>query len=129
MQVGHNLHFECIQCHEPITFSVLKPHPAQETLECSKCKKKYAFGGTTILRHLSKFEALCRQICDSQEILGDTSVSVKIGHEEVSIPYKILLTRLSPVLELVIEGQKIKIAFRLEPSSEIPKLEKVSSLS
>lgn len=87
---------------------------------CSSCNKKYALGEETLKRQLKKFAALCQQIQDSQEILGDASVAVDVGGQSVKIPFKLLLTRLKSVLNLQIGNTKLSVAFRVEPTS-LPK--------
>ena len=121
MQVGHNLQFNCLSCEQPVLFSVLEENNTEGLIVCPHCQKKYAFGTSgTILRHLRQFEALCRQIHASEEILGNTAVAIDIGPHHVRVPYRLLLTRLSSVIELTIGDRKISIAFRLEPLRDIP---------
>ena len=64
---------------------------------------------------MKKFEALCKQICESEEILGNASIGVDCGEHHVKIPYKLLLTRLNSCLDLKIGDQSISITFRIEP--------------
>ncbi len=119
MQVGHQLQFECIACGDAICFSVLDSD--EGALQCSNCHKKYAFD-QDIQRQLGHFEALCRQIHTSKEILGNTCVAVTIGDKEIKVPYKLLLTRLSSIMELEIAGKKVEIKFRLEPIKDVSEL-------
>ena len=118
MQKGHSLEFSCQNCKQPVTFSLfsLEQHMP---LSCPKCQKQYAFDDETLLRQLRKFEALCHQIHESEEILSDTAVGVHIGGEEVKIPFKLLLTRLSTSLDLMIGDQPLAIAFRIEPAQDL----------
>jgi len=119
MQKGHTLHFKCRHCSTPILFSVfeLENH---SLLKCQGCEKKYAFTDASLIRQMKKFEALCRQIHESEEILGSASVGVDVGEHHVKVPFKLLLTRLSSTLDLIMEGQKISIAFRIEPIKDAP---------
>jgi len=71
-------------------------------------------------RQLGQFEALCRQIHASQEILSTTAVGIDLGEHHVKIPYKILLTRLTSSLELTMGDEQISIAFRMEPIKDLP---------
>jgi hypothetical protein len=119
MQKGHTLQFKCLSCSSPITFSVFELD-AQTPICCHECEKKYAFTDATLVRQLKKFEALCRQIQDSEEILGAASVGVDVGEHHVKVPYKLLLTRLSSSLDLNMAGQKISIFFRIEPVRDLP---------
>ena len=70
------------------------------------------------VRQVKKFEALCRVIHESEEILGHASVGVDVGEHHVKVPYKLLLTRLSSSLELNMNGNTVSIAFRSEPTKE-----------
>lgn len=119
MQKGHSLQFKCLSCGTPVTFSVFDLD-SQATICCCSCEKKYAFTDPTLVRQLKKFEALCRQIQDSEEILGAASVGVDVGEHHVKVPYKLLLTRLSSSLDLNMAGQKVSIFFRIEPVRDTP---------
>lgn len=88
---------------------------AHDQIVCHDCNKIYLFSDQNLKRQLSKFEALCKQIVDSKEILSETSVGIDIGEHHVKIPYKLLLTRFNSLLELDFEGEKVAIEFRIEP--------------
>lgn len=117
MQKGHLLEFECVNCHSPVTFSVatndLKP------LECDSCKKKYIFEDPVLIRQLKKFQDLCKQIHESEEILGMTHVGIDVNGQSIKVPYRILLTRLNSALDLVLGDQPLSIRFRIEPSKDL----------
>lgn len=126
MQNGHKLQFHCQSCQEPVVFSVLDPNHFKDTVACTQCGKRYVFEDETILRHLKQFEALCRQIHASEEILGSTGVAIDVGSHHVTVPFNILLTRLSSVIELKMHGKKVVIAFRVEPLRDIPTIARKS---
>lgn len=128
MQMGHKLQFNCQACQIPIVFSVLDFEHFSGIVRCEECGKKYAFDDETLLRHLKQFEALCRQIHASEEILGSTSIAVDVGSHHVKVPFNILLTRLSSVIELKMNGQKVVIAFRVEPLKDVPELQKLAQV-
>lgn len=119
MQKGHTLQFKCLSCGSPVTFSIFDLD-IQAAICCHGCEKKYAFTDPTLIRQLKKFEALCRQIQDSEEILGAACVGVDVGEHHVKVPYKLLLTRLSSSLDLNMAGHKVSIFFRIEPARDIP---------
>src|SRR3989338_1237087 len=102
MQKGHNLEFTCQECQHPIAFSIFHLNETDHTVTCAECHKKYSFDDEIFLRQLNKFVKLCEQIHESEEILGNTSVGVDVGPNHVTIPYKLLLTRLSSSLDLMI---------------------------
>lgn len=120
MQKGRSLEFSCLSCKKPVTFSVFDLNKQDQPLTCSCCNKKYLFDDEILLRQLGLFEKLCRQIHESKEILSQTSVGVDIGSHQVNIPFKILLTRLSSRMDLMMGDTPLTIMFRIEPTEEIP---------
>lgn len=120
MQSGHKLQFHCQECQAPILFSVLDRDHFNQHVVCEACGRKYAFHDETLLRHLTQFEALCHQIYASEEILGSTAIAIDVGTHHVQVPFNILLTRLSSVIELNINGKKSVIFFRIEPLKDVP---------
>jgi len=120
MQTGHKLQFHCQECEAPILFSVLDREHFSRIVPCCECGRKYAFDDETLLRHLTQFEALCHQIYASEDILGSSAIAIDVGKHHVKVPFNILLTRLSSVLELNINGKKSEIFFRVEPLKDVP---------
>jgi hypothetical protein len=120
MQKGHLLQFNCQKCKHPIRFSVFALEARDPIISCTQCQKKYALNDETLKRQLRKFEALCRQILESEEILGNTAVGIDVGEHHVKIPYKLLMTRLSSSLDLKMGDEQVSIAFRMEPLKDLP---------
>lgn len=120
MQKKHKLQFSCLTCKSSICFSIFELDNDNNQISCQQCKKKYVFSDEVLKRQLKKFEALCRQIIDSEEILSNTAVGIDVGEHQVKIPYKLLLTRLSSTLDLIIGDQPITISFRIEPLRDLP---------
>lgn len=122
MQKGHLLQFDCQGCSKPVQFSLFELEETSDpAISCSHCKKKYILKDKNLRRQLSKFQALCWQIADSEEILGESSIGVKVGEQEVLVPYKLLLTRLTSHLKLKIGDEDLSIVFRMEPLRDLPK--------
>lgn len=117
-QERKTLQFNCLHCQEPVEFSLFEIEK-EPTFSCTSCHKKYAFSDQFLKQQLRKFEGLCRQLLESEEILGSTYVGVDVGEHHVKIPYKILLTRLNPSLDLKMGDQTITIRFRLEPCKDL----------
>lgn len=117
------LQFNCLECSEPVNFSLFELEK-QPNFACDSCQKKYAFSDNFLKQQLRKFENLCRQLIESEDILGSTSVGVDVGEHHVKIPYKILLTRLNPSLDLKIGDKTLSIRFRLEPCKDLAHLSK-----
>ncbi len=120
MQKGHLLQFDCQSCCQPVQFSLFEIEEGNTAISCSCCKKKYALNDKTLQRQLAKFQALCWQIAESEEILGDTTVGVRVGEREVKVPYKLLLARLTCKLDLKVGAEQLSIVFRMEPSRDLP---------
>lgn len=110
MQKAPHLAFDCLHCAETVTFHIWEEKP----VVCAHCQKSYKFS-PDIYNKMKKFEALCRQIQASEEILGDTAVAIDVGSKEVRVPFRLLLTRLGSILTLQMGEQKLEIAFRTEP--------------
>lgn len=125
MQKKHTLEFECLACQQPVRFSIFELNDNHAPISCSKCDKKYAFEDDSLKRQLKKFEALCCQIIDSEEILSNTSVGIDVGEHSVKIPYRLLLTRLNSMLDLKIGDQHVAINFRIEPLKDYPSKQKI----
>lgn len=119
MHKGHELAFDCIQCLQPVRFSLFQ----LKELSCPSCGKKFAFNDEKLKSQLSKFEKLCEQLVESEEILADTAVGIDVGDRHIKIPYRLLLTRFSSSLELKIGNQDQTVEFRFEPLRDMPKME------
>lgn len=121
MQKGPHLEFCCAGCKSPVPFSVIHLEKQNYLVPCPSCKKKYVFDDEVLVRQLKKFSNLCLAIHDSEEILGNSSIGIHLGKEEVKIPFKLLLTRLSSTLDLMIGETPLTIVFRIEPSDLMSK--------
>ena len=119
MQKGYILEFDCQSCKKPVHFSLFELERKGLEVRCEGCSQQYEFGDDTLKRQLKKFSSLCRQLIDCEEILSNTSVGIDIGEHHVKVPYKILLTRLNPVLDLIIGEHPISIRFRIEPLKDV----------
>lgn len=120
MQKGHVLEFECQSCKSPVAFSIFELDKKEGEISCPECSLIYDFSDETLRRQLQKFEALCRQLQQSEEILSNTSIGLYVGEREVKIPFKLLLTRLNSTLELMVGDRPLSIVFRLEPAKDLP---------
>ncbi len=123
MQKGHVLDFSCRGCEETIPFSLLDIEE-KKVVECSDCKARYSFQDPDLRRQLKKFVSLCRQIHDSEEILGSTSVGIDVGDKKVQVPFRLLLTRFTNTLDLQIGDRTLSISFRMEPVTSIREMQK-----
>jgi transcription elongation factor Elf1 len=120
MQKGHLLEFNCLSCKEKVSFSVFNLNQNDSSISCPGCYKKYAFTDESLKRQLKKFEDLCSQLIESEEILGSAAIGIDVHEHHVKIPFKLLLTRLNSSLDLMIGNQPITINFRIEPLKDFP---------
>jgi hypothetical protein len=119
MQKGHYLQLNCKSCENPICFSIFGLNKPHLSLRCDNCEKQYVIDDETLLRQLKLFEALCTQIHESQEILGNANVGIDIGEHHVKVPFKLLLTRLNSCLDLVVGDEPLSIMFRFDSLQDI----------
>lgn len=119
MKKRRPLQFHCESCQQPVLFSVLELEKNEAKTRCPHCRLEYDFNDETLKRQIRKFEALCKQIHISEEILSHSAIAVSIGDREVKIPYKLLLTRLNSTLELKVGDRPLTITFRMEPLLEL----------
>lgn len=117
MTARGSFQLDCIGCKHPVVFSMTLLDAPDHLVSCSECGKKYGFHEDSLKRQLKKFASLCAQIKESEEILGSSAISVEVGNNQVQIPFKLLLTRLKSTLDLSVQGKKMVITFRAEPTS------------
>ncbi|MFV0339571.1 MAG: hypothetical protein ACK5MA_02925 [Parachlamydiaceae bacterium] len=118
MQSCKSLEFPCQKCGHDVAFSLFELDQTG-AIHCTECGQPYLFSDPNLVRQIEKFEALCKQIHLSQEILGNTSIGIDMGKEQVKIPFKLLLTRLKSSLDLKVGGNPFTVSFRFEPLNEI----------
>ena len=83
---------------------------------CPVCHRAYALDG--VLRDkLRRMLELVNALRCSEDILGDSVVSVNVAGGEVRIPYALLLTRLNTLITLELGGKKVDFHLWVEPSS------------
>lgn len=114
----NDLEFSCLHCSGNIAFSFSFLQEYAYRLECPSCEQSYCFDSDPFKRQLEKFVKLCYQIRESEEILGMTEVGVNLKDTFVKIPYKLLLTRLTPTLKLHMGENTLEFAFRIQPSKD-----------
>ncbi len=111
--------FICVEpeCGGEVKFNLAEISDKDFQIVCPKCHRAYSFD-ETLRAKLEKMVSLMTAIRDSQEILGDSAVSVNVAGGEVRIPYALLLTRLNTVITLDFGGKKVDFRFRAEPMAE-----------
>ena len=83
---------------------------------CPECHRAYALD-ETMRSKLQRMLELVIAIRNSEDILGDSVVSVNVAGGEVRIPYALLLSRLNTIITLEINGTKTDFHLWVEPSS------------
>ena len=110
--------FHCLadDCEGVVGFDINSIADPEFQAVCPVCHRAYALDD--VLRDkLCRMMKLISAIRDSEDILGDSVVSVNVAGGEVRIPYALLLTRLNTLISLEIAGQKTDFHLWVEPSS------------
>lgn len=115
MASGFDLEFSCTGCEAFVSFPLRISSKLPWTYTCPHCGKVFGID-SNVARQLKLFVDLSKQLEASKEILSNSSVAVTVGHTEVKLPFKILLTRLRTTFEFYVEGQKIAVSSRVEPA-------------
>jgi len=114
----------CTECNHAIEISLCSLSTIPFIVQCSRCQKQYGFNDSTIVQQMKQFIALCKEIKASEDILSKASIAVRIGSQEVKIPFKLLLTRLRSTLDLTVGDKKMTLSYRTEPKKIAEALEK-----
>ena len=115
---GATLDFCCKQegCNGVIKFNLADVVDPDFQAVCPECHNAYALEDA-LRDKLKRMLELILAIRNSEDILGDSVVSVNVAGGEVRIPYALLLTRLNTMITLDIGGSKTDFHLWVEPSS------------
>lgn len=113
-QEQNSFQIDCVCCKQPVIFSISDLSTSDSPVSCTGCNKKYALDDEELKEQLTLFAALCRQIQQSEKILGNASVAVDVGPHNIKIPFKLLLTRLKSTLDLQIGNTPLTVNFRVQ---------------
>ena len=83
---------------------------------CPICHRAYVLE-PNLRDKLKRMLELINALRSSEDILGDSVVSVNVAGGEVRIPYALLLTRLNTLITLELDGKKVDFHLWVEPSS------------
>ena len=114
----------CTECNHAIVIPILSLSTLPLILQCNQCKKQYGFHDNTIVQQMKQFVSLCKEIKASEDILSASSIAVRVGQQEVKVPFKLLLTRLRSTFDLMVGDKKITLSYRTEPKKIAEALEK-----
>ena len=115
---GATLDFCCKKsgCDGVIKFNLADVVDPDFQAVCPTCHNAYALDDE-LRDKLKRMLELIIAIRNSEDILGDSVVSVNVAGGEVRIPYALLLTRLNTMITLDIGGSKTDFHLWVEPSS------------
>lgn len=110
--------FKCLAegCKGVVEFNLSELADKDFQAVCPVCHRTYILDAP--LR--DKFERMMKLIealRNSEDILGDSAVSVNVAGGEVRVPYALLLTRLNTLITLELEGKPTDFHLWVEPSS------------
>ena len=108
--------FGCLEadCGETIQFDLLQLSANKGRVSCSNCHRSYEFDRAFIAK-LEKLRQLIAAVREAEDILGDADISVTTPAGEVKVPYRLLMTRLTTLISLTVDGRTVDFHFRVEP--------------
>ncbi len=111
--------FNCIEndCGTTIHFNLLDLMKNGSKVTCGHCHRIYQFD-PAFIQKLEKLRVLILAVRDAEEILGDSNISVVTPAGTVTLPYRLLLTRLNSLISLDCNGTKMDFNFRIEPLND-----------
>ena len=110
--------FCCLQegCSGVVDFNLTQIAQNDFQAVCPVCHRAYTLD--PVLRgKLERMMKLIEAIRNSEDILGDSVVSVNVAGGEVRVPYALLLTRLNTLITLNLNGKQVDFHLWVEPSS------------
>ena len=110
--------FHCLNpdCRAVVRFGLSDIADKKFQALCRNCHSSYEFDDT-LRDKLKRMLELVRAIRNAEDILGDSNVAVTTAHEEVRIPYTLLMTRLNTIITLEFGDQQVDFHLWIEPAS------------
>ena len=110
--------FKCFVdgCHGVVKFNLADIGGRDFQAVCPECHRAYALE-SGLRDKLKRMLELINALRSSEDILGDSVVSVNVAGGEVRIPYALLLTRLNTLITLELGGKKVDFHLWIEPTS------------
>ncbi len=110
--------FHCFEdgCDGVVKFNLADVASKSFQAVCPKCHRAYALDAA-LRDKLGRMLELIIAIRNSEDILGNSIVSVNVAGGEVRIPYALLLTRLNTLITLELGDRKTDFHLWVEPSS------------
>ena len=101
------------ECDGMIDFTFREARPGFK-LKCGRCGEVCELP-PSVADKLNLLEELMKALRKAKPILGKTSVRIDVHGQGVSIPYYLLLTRMTTELALDIEEEGFNFSFLIEP--------------
>ncbi len=110
--------FQCLDdgCDGVVKFNLSDVASRDFQAVCPKCHRTYALD-SDLKDKLVRMMNLVAAIRDSEDVLGDSNVSVNVAGGSVKIPYALLLTRLNTLITLKYGDRQVDFHLWIEPSS------------
>ena len=110
--------FKCFVdgCHGVVKFNLADIGGRDFQAVCPECHRAYTLE-SGLRDKLKRMLELINALRSSEDILGDSVVSVNVAGGEVRIPYALLLTRLNTLITLELGGKKVDFHLWIEPTS------------
>jgi hypothetical protein len=117
-QAKARIDFRCLtqDCTGVVEFNLREIADKDFQAVCPVCHRAYALDGT-LQDKLERMMKLIEALRNSEDILGDSVVSVNVAGGEVRVPYALLLTRLNTLITLNLGGKPTDFHLWVEPSS------------
>ena len=110
--------FRCLteDCTGVIEFNLREIADRDFQAVCPVCHRAYALDAA-LRDKLERMMKLIEALRNSEDILGDSVVSVNVAGGEVRVPYALLLTRLNTLITLNLGDTPTDFHLWVEPSS------------
>jgi len=110
--------FQCFEadCDGVVKFNLAEVADKEFQAVCPKCHHAYSLDDG-LRDKLGRMLKLIEAIRASEDLLGQSVVSVNVAGGEVRVPYALLLTRLNTLITLEVGGRSVDFHLWVEPAS------------
>ena len=117
-QANARIDFRCLtqDCTGVVEFNLREIADKDFQAVCPVCHRAYALDAA-LQDKLERMMKLIEALRNSEDILGDSVVSVNVAGGEVRVPYALLLTRLNTLITLNLNDTPTDFHLWVEPSS------------
>ena len=117
-QAKAKIDFLCLteECTGVVEFNLAEIAQNDFQAVCPVCHRAYTLDAA-LRDKLERMMKLIEALRNSEDILGDSVVSVNVAGGEVRVPYALLLTRLNTLITLNLGGKPTDFHLWVEPSS------------